>query len=242
MSTTYVSVPAGTVSAVLPITPVICASACPAVLGGTVLMEFSKDGRTNWLPWVYGTISQGGSLRPDTNGYIRVTATTQNAALFMIDMTGSNTPLIDQLVNVNETTATANATAEQVLLSFRIPPNFLPANFKMTIILDFSFTNNANVKSVAFKAGGLAGTALFTSPSLASALNYNALVQISGRGDGQSLIGFGAGTAGGAGTSTTAYPTASLNYITSETEFVVTGTKATGTDTLQLESCVIQLY
>ena len=62
MATTFKKIPVG-VSAVIPVTPLLNVSAGPSVLGGTVLVEFSVDGRSMWQPWTYGTISQGGSFR-----------------------------------------------------------------------------------------------------------------------------------------------------------------------------------
>lgn len=246
MPTTRLLVPVGT-SAAIPVHPQMCVSAGPSVLGGTVLVEFSQGPRGPWFPWPYGTISQGGSLRPPATGYVRVTAATSPANVFLVDFTGANTQFVDQLVNVNATLASASSTAEQTLLSFRTPPGFLPANFTMEIDLAVALTNNANVKTLRLRVGpapvgGLAGTALFTSPSLASALNYNAMFGVSGRGDGSSLIGFGPGASGGWGVSTTAYPTVTLNYLNQELEWVLTVTKATGSDTAQLESALISVY
>lgn len=241
MGTTFVRVPVGT-SAPIPVNPMTSIVAGPSVLGGSVLVEFSPNGVSQWQPWQYGTISQGGCFRPQYNGYARITATTSPANAYLVDMSGANTPSIDQIVNVNNTLASASSTAEQVLLCFRIPPGFLPANFCMNLDLAFGLTNNANVKTIRVRWGGIGGTALFTSPSVASALNYNALVSIAGRGDGSSLIGFGAGASGGWGISTTAYPTAQFDYINQESEVAVTITKATAGDTGQLESALVSVY
>jgi len=241
MATTFQKIPVG-VSAVIPVTPLLNVSAGPSVLGGTVLVEFSVDGRSMWQPWTYGTISQGGSFRAPVNGYVRITAAVSPANVFLVDVSGANTQFVDQLLNINNVLASASATTEQVLLSVRIPPRFLTPNFAMDINLAVSLTNNANVKTLRARWGGVGGTALFTSPSLASALNYNAEFTISGRGDGSSLIGFGPGASGGWGVSTTAYPTATFDYINQESEFVITVTKATAGDTAQLEGVKITTY
>lgn len=243
MPTTLIRVAAGATSDVIPMTPQRQLCVGPAVLGGSVLVETSTDGRTGWTRWSPGTITQGGSLyMGNAAGFARVTATTQNANAFMVDFSGANSPNIDQFVNVNNVLASANATTEQILLSFRTPAGFLPTNFAMQIALSISLTNNVNVKTLRLRVGGVGGTALFTSPSLASQVNYNAIVGLSGRGDGVSLIGFGPGASGGIGVSTTAYATATQDYLNNETEWVITGTKATGTDTMQVESAVVQIF
>lgn len=242
MATQFVRVLVGTTSARIAVTPLVSVAAAPAVLGGSVLVEFSRDGVGNWRPWQYGTITQGGSFRSNENGWVRCTATTQAANMFLCDVTGANDPNVTQMVNVNNVMATGNATTEQVLLGIRIPPGYLSANFNMSLDLSFGLTNNANVKTIRVRWGGVAGTALFTSPSVASALNYNASIRISGRGDGSSLIGYGAGASGGIGISTTAYPTLTYGYMNLESDLVVTITKATGTDTGQLESAMVALF
>lgn len=241
MATTYIRVPVGT-SAPIPVNPLTCVIAGPSVLGGTVLVEFSGDGRTRWQPWTYGTIGQGGSFRPSTSGYARITAATQPANVFLVDMTGANTPNVTQLVNLNNVMATASSTAEQIVACFRIPPAFLTPNFNIALMLGVSMTNNANVKTLRVRWGGIGGTALFTSPSLASQLNYNAKIVLAGRGDGSSVIGLGAGASGGIGVSTTAYPTVTADYMNQETEVAITVVKATGTDTFQLESLMVTLF
>ena len=235
MATIYLRQPVGT-SAAIPVNPLTTIVAGPSVLGGTVLVEFSTDGKSQWQPWPYGTIGQGGCFRRGVNGYVRVTAASQVANVFLVDMGGANAAVVDQLVNINAPLATASSTAEQIAACFRIPPGFLPLNFMMRISAFLSLSNNANVKTARIRWGGVAGTALFTSPSLASALNYNMCAVIAGRGDGVSLIGYGPGASGGIGVSTTAYPTATADYINQETEVAVTLTKATAGDTAQIES------
>lgn len=241
MATIYLRQPVGT-SAAIAVTPMTCVVAGPSVLGGTVLVEFSPDGRSQWQPWVYGTIGQGGCFRATTNGYVRITSATQAANAFLVDMNGANTQLVDQLVNLNAPLATASSTAEQIAACFRIPPGFLTPNFLMRISVTMSLTNNANVKTFRVRWGGVGGTALFTSPSLASQANYNAVAMIAGRGDGSSLTGYGPGASGGIGVSTTVYPTATVDYINQETEVALTLTKATAGDTAQLESVLVELF
>jgi hypothetical protein len=116
----------------------------------------------------------------------------------------------------------------------------------MNVEMNVSLSNNANVKTLKVYANGAAGTAMFTSPSIASALNYNASGLIIGRGDGVTILGGGVlasqtNAQGGMGISTTAQPTLTRDYINNETEFTITATKATAGDTFMLESLRVAL-
>lgn len=241
MATQRVLVPTGTTSAAYSVGPLVSVAAGPSLLGGSVLVEFSPNGQTGWRPWGYGTngtITQGGSLRSDVNGFVRCTATTAPANMFLIDMTGANTPNVTQMAAVNATLASASATTEQVLLSVRVPPGYLTPNFMLEIDLSVALTNNVNVKTLIVK---WAGTTIFT-VAVTSFLNYNGVIKIAGRGDGSSLLGFGPGASGGIGGSATAYTALSRDYLTQESEITITATKATGTDTFALESALFKLY
>lgn len=244
--TTFFRVPAGQTSAIFPVTPFTVVNAAPLAQGGSILIEFSPDGRTLWRPSLSTVNTMGQLFRSSDNGYVRVTATTQNAGVHVTDIAGANGPYVTQLAMSAAPLTVASATTEQVLFGLRFPPRYLPPLFTLEAALSFSFTNNANVKTVRVRWGlpgaGIAGTALYTSPSLASTLNHNAQLWIAGRGDGRALIGGNAGASGGIGNSTTAQPTADLDYLNQETELVVTVTKATAGDAFFLENSMFKLY
>ena len=61
MSTTALLVPAGTVSALIPVGPNISVCAGPSVLGGSVLGEFATSQVGPFAPWLNGTA--GGSFQ-----------------------------------------------------------------------------------------------------------------------------------------------------------------------------------
>lgn len=219
----------------------------PSVLSaGAVLLEFSQSPNGPWLPWSYPVTLNGcGSFRPPTTCYVRVTATTQNANVFVCDYGGSNQPLIDQVLNVTAPIGSPSTTAEVALLSWRTPPNFLPAAFRMRVLFNLLLTNGAAAKTPRIRVGGLAGSVVYLGLSLASILNYNGAAEIVGRGDGSSLQGYNAGAAvgaGGWGSSTVAYSTATTDYLNQELEWVLTITKGTAGDTVQLESALVMLY
>lgn len=247
MTTQFIAVAAGSTSAPIFVTPLTNVIAGPSVLGGSVSVLFSPTlslPQSTWLTVQTGT--GGGSFRPTTTGYVIVQATTSQGNVFVADtgpglQSGGNV-----IVNINAPLASASTTSEVVLASWKLGPGYFAnnQNFRMEISGNVSLSNNANVKTLNIRANGLAGTAMGTSPSIASALNYSFDSTISGRGDGVSLIGTGVlasqtSAQGGGGITTTANPTLSRDYITQETEFVITATKATAGDTFQLENLMV---
>jgi hypothetical protein len=174
------------------------------------------------------------SYRPDVNQYVSVTAASQAGVALIADMAIPN--MVGQLIGLQTAIDSANATAEEVMFSFRLAPNTLPASFNVNMKGRVNMTNSANAKTLQVRINGLAGTLIFQSPALANNLNYNFEATFSGLGDGATLGGWGAGATGGWGLSTTAYTTLARAYQQLETEVVVTCTKATGTETMTLDS------
>jgi len=238
--TTVFNVAAKTQLPPFAINPLTCVSVGPAVLGGTVLVETAPTQNGPWSTAFSAT--NGGSVRPSVNQWCRVTATTQAATVALTDMGTSNIPSQDQLASVNGVFASPNTTSEVVLYSLRVPPNYLPpTNWRMMMILSFVSTNNANVKNVSVRANGLAGS-LMATYVITSAATTNILCNISSAAsDGVSINGYGPGVGAGLGLSTTAVVTLSRDYLNNETEFVITATKATGTDAVSLNSAYISL-
>lgn len=247
MTTAYTAVPAGASSAMIFVTPLNNVIVGPSVLGGSATLLFSPSMNVPLAAWqTVQTGTGGGSFRPITTGYVIVQATTSQANVFVADLgpgLGNGNGLI---VSVNAPLASASTTSEVILASWKIPPNYFTPNFCMTVAGNVSLSNNANVKTLTLRANGLAGTAMATSPSLASALNFSFDTEISGRGDGVTLIGYGmlptqTSAQGGWGITTTANPTLTRDYIGQETEFTLTATKATAGDTFQLENLRVAL-
>lgn len=234
MATTIIAVRAGATSDPQPVGPNTSIFAGPSVLGGTITLETAP---TNAGPWLALTTTNGGgySARLPYNGWVRLTAATQAANLVLADIGGANQAGSNLLVTSNVVFATPSSTAEQIVFGVRFPPNFLPPNFRCDIRGSLTVTNNANVKTLNVKVNGTGGTAVFTSPSLASNANYNFAAAFCGT-NALTLKGVGAGATGGWGLSTTAYSSLAYDFIGRELEVVVTGTKATGTDTFQLDS------
>lgn len=244
MATMLVLVASGQTSAIQAVGPNMSIFAGPQVLGGTVAVYTGPTPNGPWSLWSPGVSLFGASARLAQTGYCYLVTATQAGILAISDIgagQGSN-PLNEPIVNCNAVIATPNATAETALFSFRVPPLFLKPNFRMALRATASFTNNANAKTLQVRMNGLTGTLCHQSAALASLANYAFEADWVGIGDGATLKGLGAGSAGGYGTSTTALTTLARDYINNETEFVVSATKATGTDTFQLDSLQVSLF
>lgn len=245
MATSSFQVASGATSAVYAVDPNMSILAGPSVLGGTATLSFSPNpsGPTNFVAWSFGASTGAQSFRPTQRGYIQVAAATQAANVAICDMNsavGDRSPA--SLASINEAFASASSTAEQIIGSVRVPPGLLPLNGRLRISGMISMTNNANAKTAQIRVDGVGGTLLLQSPALASNANWNFVCEIGLRGDGVTQISSGEGATGGLGLSTTAYRTYSTkNYQTNELEYVVTCTKATGTDAMTLESLLVQL-
>jgi hypothetical protein len=247
MSTTPIIVPAGTTAGPFFVTPLNNVIVGPSVLGGSATVTFSPSlsiPTSAWLTVQTGT--GGGSFRPTTTGYVMIQATTSQANGFIADLGPGLQPGGGVIININAPLASASTTSEVVLASWKVPANYLSQNFRMEVSGNVSLSNNANVKTLKLYANGVAGTAMATSPSIASALNYSFDTVISGRDGGATLIGTGVlasqtSAQGGGGISTTANPTLARDFLGQETEFTLTATKATAADTFQVENLLVAL-
>jgi hypothetical protein len=146
--------------------------------------------------------------------------------------------------------ATQNSTSEQTAFSMRFPPGFFNPNrsvWGLDIETWWSCVNSVNVKTIkayfgpsAFAAAtGLEGGTAIGSQVLTSFAGGVFKFGVAGRGDNQTVIAANGGSAGGAGSSTTANVTvSSCNYAgpnAVEQVLSVTTTKATGSESLILD-------
>lgn len=236
------SVAAGTQSAPQFVTPTTSVAYGPAVLGGTALLESAPTVNGPWS--TVQSVTAAASFRPLTNSYVRCTATTQAASLVLSEMAGQNSPLTaGNLITSGLVFASPSSAAAQTIFSFRVPPNFLPQNFRMEIGFSLELSNNANVKTVNVLMNGASGTNI-GSYVVTSMAAFNGMAIVSG-GDGANLKGYiGVVGGGGLGGGTTAVSTTTLarDYINNETEFVISITKATAGDTAQVDAIRVALY
>lgn len=238
MSTTLFRVSSGTTSTAAPILANQNLCVAPQLQGGSASILVASNPAGPFSS-VAGSLTTGQSYRPDVNQYFQIQASSQNAVGVLSDMMIPS--MQGELINNGVTIDSGNATAEQVMFTFRLAPNSLPANFRCQIKGSVNMTNSANAKLVNCRMNGLAGNLFFASPSLANVANYNFDAAFAGLGDGATLEGFGSGTTGFYGTSATVYTTLLRAYQQLETEIVVTCSKGTGTETIQLSSILVTL-
>lgn len=206
----------------------------------------------------------GGSYSPNSTGNIgkvQVTATTQLCQVLVSDLQqypGSFPERQTVLQTGVAFTSLASSTAEQELVSVRFHPGYFKNNFRLEFHAGLTLTNNANVKTLKWYFGPSTNSATTNAvETSAAAMGSNVYTSMSGayvtgtvygRNDGQTTIGSNPGllSAGGMGSSVTANVSgSSTNYSGSaavEQVFIITGTKATGTDTFTLDSCLVKVY
>jgi hypothetical protein len=236
-------VPAGTQLAPTSVTPGMTVCAGPQVLAGTMLVETAPTQNGPWLAWGPGASISPASIRLAQNGWIRATAATQAGIVTISDLAIPLSTVDGSILTSTGVYASGSATTEQIVYSLRTPPGFLPQTFRMEIEGNVSMTNNVNAKTLQVRMNGIAGTLVLQSPALASQLNYNFKAVLAGMGDGATLKGFGVGAAAGFwGLSTVAYTTLARDYVNNETEFVISVTKATAGDTMQMDGVVVKFF
>lgn len=136
-------------------------------------------------------------------------------------------------------TVSAGITTEEDLVTVNIPAGLIGANGLIEVTHFWNANNNANVKTMRVKLGG---TAFFAN---ATAINSNAIflpppTRIWNRNSESSQISFAAAN-GNVGVATgTAATTGTVNTAAATT-LVISGQKATGTDTLTLYAYSVRL-
>lgn len=130
---------------------------------------------------------------------------------------------------------------ENVLATITIPAGAMGSNGVLRGVYMVSCTNNANVKTVRLRLGGIGGT-IFKTDNLASAPEGTFYFQLANRGASNSQVGMGTGnpSAGGWGTNGAALVTGAIDT-SAATTIVITGQKATAGDTLTLDSHLVEM-
>lgn len=129
-------------------------------------------------------------------------------------------------------------TTEDVLYTCTVPANAMGANGVLRITTRWTITNNANAKTLRVHLGGIGGVDYMgNSVSGVSAQQHQILIQ--NRGATNSQYGFGASQA--PFQAQVAAPITSAVDTTAATTIVITGQKAVGTDTITLESVLVEL-
>lgn len=130
-------------------------------------------------------------------------------------------------------------TSEDILANIPIPANALGPNGVLRITTAWSFTNNANNKTLRVRFSGIGGTAYLSAVKTVE-VGVDVFQVIANRGvtnsqHGHGIQGNSTGSISVNGNISSAVDT------TAATNLVITGQKATGTDVLTLESYLIEL-
>ena len=132
----------------------------------------------------------------------------------------------------------ANSTGEQALATITIPGGTLGPNGAVLVRHLWTFTNNANVKTVRVRLGGISGT-IHSAIAGASALTYKGHCMIMNRGAQDSQVGQVADTSIFT-TSVNALVTGAIDTSVDQ-DLIISIQKATGTDVGTLEAYSVEL-
>lgn len=136
--------------------------------------------------------------------------------------------------------AGAADTAENTLGSCTVPANAMGANGGVIVYTHWTFTNNANVKTLRVRYSGIGGTAYFA-PTKTTNISSIATTYFGNRNATNSQAGGSTEINGNNTVFGTGGVTTSAIDSTASTTIVATCQKATAGDTCQLESMVVLL-
>lgn len=125
-------------------------------------------------------------------------------------------------------------TSETVLATVTVPANLMGINGGLLIWPTFSYTNNANTKTIRARFGGIGGTQ-YAINSVTTTASAAGLIKVRNRGSASSQVGGSGNSIGGLGTSAAAVVTSAVDT-TQNADIVLTGTLAVTTDTISLET------
>lgn len=128
-------------------------------------------------------------------------------------------------------------TNEDTLATIIVPAGALGINGVLRVMPRFTITNSANNKTLRFKFGGTN----FWAPILTTQLTVAPFIQLSNRGVANSQISNVIDGTSGLGQSTSAFVTAAIDTASAVT-ILLTGQKATASETITLESYIIELF
>lgn len=139
-----------------------------------------------------------------------------------------------------EAVSGAADTNENTLATISIPAAAMGLKGILRVETLWTFTNSGNNKVLRWRLGTIAGTAFLEATQTTTA-TYSDRRSIQNRGAANSQIGWAAtATAGGAGASTSAVTTGSIDT-SAATTLVITGQKASAGETITLERYLVEL-
>jgi hypothetical protein len=131
---------------------------------------------------------------------------------------------------------------EDVLATITVPANAMGANGVLRISLRFTFTNNANTKTLRARWSGITGTSLIGSLSQTTQteVTWNGSIVVANRNATGSQLTHAEALTGAGSVTVTGNQPLSVDT-TASTTIVITGQKAVAGDTLTLESYLVEL-
>lgn len=137
--------------------------------------------------------------------------------------------------------ATAPAdTNENVLATIPVPGGAMGLNGRLLITTQWTITSSANNKILRVRFSGAAGT-LFLNGTFTTSATARMQTEIANRNAANSQVGGSSLASGTWGGSTGAIVTAAVDTA-ADTTLVIAGTKASGAETITLESYSVELY
>ncbi len=135
--------------------------------------------------------------------------------------------------------STGSDTTEDVLATITIPAGLMTANGKLEIETLWAINNNANNKTFFVRFGGTAGTP-YLNVAATAAVAFQNHVNIQNAGSVSSQVGFPVGTANSYAAGGNPMTTSAVNTAAATT-LIISGQKATATDTLTLSAYSVKL-
>lgn len=137
-------------------------------------------------------------------------------------------------------TVTGNTT-ETTLATVTIPANAMGVNGILRVHTTWSYSNNANVKTLKVRFGGIGGTTYFNTTTTTTA-TFKHVFQLANRGVANSQVaGTSSGSTAGIWSSSTGAVVTSNVDTTAETTLVFTGQLANSADNIILEAYLVEL-
>lgn len=136
--------------------------------------------------------------------------------------------------------AHTGSTAEVVFATVNIPAGALGPNGMIRVWALFSYTNNANVKTMRFRLGGALGTAFVETQNTTTASQpFQRIIQ--NRGSQASQVSGAASTGNSFAASASLPMTGTINTANAQ-DFVISGQLANAGDEIALESYLVEIH
>lgn len=130
-------------------------------------------------------------------------------------------------------------TNETTLATITIPANALGANGRIRVTTQWTYTNNANTKTLIVRLGGTSGTQ-YATVAVTTTAGVRMQQEIANRNATNSQIGFAANNSSGFG-GTTAAPVTSAVDTTASVDLVIRCQLGNGADTITLDSYCVEI-